>query len=100
MLLGTESSCGHMTVSYMKKKEREPVFEAVKKAVSEYNQYSHRVRRVVFDDEPVLVSTFPETRLLGIEPRTYPAGMKNNTIERKVFELSNKRRCMRLQSST
>ena len=95
MLLGTESSCGHMTVSFMKEKARPSVFVAVKKAVAEYNQYGHVVRRVVFDDEAVLVSTFPDIRLFGIEPWTYPAGEKNKTTERKVREMSEKRRCMR-----
>ena len=95
MLLGTESSCAHMTVSYMKLKEKEPVFAAVRKAVAEYNQYGHRVRKVVFDDEAVFKSTFPEIRLFGIEPSTYPAGEKNKTIERKVRELNDKKRCMK-----
>ena len=82
-------------VVMQKGKEHDACLKSVKKGMVEMNQHGHRVRCMVFDDEAVLKSMFDELRELGIVPSTYPAGMKNKTVERKIRELKEKVRCMK-----
>jgi hypothetical protein len=94
-MVGCESATGYVMTVMQKGKERDACLKSVKKGIAEMNQYGHRVRCMVFDDEAVLKSMFDELRELGIVPSTYPAGMKNKTIERKIRELKEKVRCMK-----
>ena len=95
VLFGTESPCGFMTIGFCKRKTTELCYKMISESVAELNQYGLMVGCAVFDDEATLVSTFPSLKRIGIKPSTYPAGMKNRMIERKIREVKDKRRCMK-----
>jgi len=93
-MVGCDSSCGYMMVALQKGKDVKTCLKSVKKGIAEMNQHGHRVHRMVFDDEAVLKAMFDDLREMGIVPSTFPAGMKNKPVERKIRELKTKMRCM------
>ncbi len=71
------------------------VLEAVMRIIHEHNQYGHKVKNVIFDNEMIFVSIGDELRKIGIEPLYTPAQRHNKLMERKMREIKDKCRAIR-----
>ncbi len=95
IVFATEETSDYLSMSGCKTKGYTDVLEAVMRIIHEHNQYGHKVKNVIFDNEMIFVSIGDELRKIGIEPLYTPAQRHNKLMERKMREIKDKCRAIR-----
>jgi hypothetical protein len=96
ILFACDETTDYLSMQGSKTKSYEDVLSSVMKIIREYNQYNHTVRTIVFDSEAVFIAVADKLREIGIVPKYTPAGRHNKMIERKIREIKDKCRAIRL----
>ena len=95
IVFAAEETSDYLSMSGSKTKGYMDVLEAVMRIIHEHNQYGHRVKTIIFDNEMIFVSIGYELKKIGIEPLYTPAQRHNKLMERKMREIKDKCRAIR-----
>ena len=79
-----DEKSSYCCIAGIKNKEAKTIHAAVLKIVGHFNQYQHKVKHIVFDDENVLRAQKVLLNPIGIKITHTPAGLHNKRAERYI----------------
>ena len=93
-LVGIDEKSGMPFQNGLISKTQRSVCSGLDTIIVSFNQYSHRVEFITFDNEAVFVSCGDYLRGRGITPIYMPSGLHNKRAERLVRQLKDKMRAI------
>jgi hypothetical protein len=94
LLFGVDEKTGYAAASTLTTKSAASVMKAAKHIIAEFNQFGHRVRRVIFDDEAVLRAVKVPLGELGVESSHTPPGLHQKRAERYIRTMKERMRAV------
>ena len=83
-VFSVDEKSSYCWIAGFKNKEKKTINESILKIINHFNQYGHKVKHIVFDDENVLRAQSSMLNIIGIRTTHTPAGLHNKRAERYI----------------